>query len=608
MASGKKLSPADAKAKVLNLIRAGSGVKEAMSSVERTVETYRTWRANDFDFRREIDYIRESNSKEREGDREPVPDFPEFCEQYLHQPLGEHHLRIWDVLNGRPPRNMHPAMEFRQGWPERVIINIPPEHAKSTTWTMNYVVWRIHRDPNIRVVIVSETLNMAKKYLKSIKNKLTSSVYREMHLKFAPEGGWRDPDNSWSATQIYVGGKCDGEKDPTVEALGSKGQIQGARADLIILDDIQTLKTLARTEDLADWISQDVLSRLPAEEQGMLLDIGTRVKTNDIHRLLRDDYTDYEGNHVFTWFKQPAVLEQADDPNDWVTLWPKHKNGRPAWPGRALAKRRSELRNDAMWALVYQQQDVADNATFPPAAIEASVNPFRHAGRGPLDAEDAAGKFYVIGSVDPAAVNFTAIIIYAVDRRTKRRQVLDGLNKRDLRSDDLQIAMKSFTERYGVREWRVETNAYQKSIVQQREFVRWMFSHGAIVRPHLTGNNKYDPDFGVGAMAPLFLSCIEETDGGHRRIPGLIELPSKKTNAVIGQLCDQLVAWAPKQKNLVQDLVMALWFAELGATEWLASFGSGHSSHMRTPFTTRRDERLQRVVDLSTLHEEARHA
>ncbi len=38
---------------------------------------------------------------------------------------------------------------------------------------------------------------------------------------------------------IYLGaGRDSGEKDPTVQALGFGSQIYGARADLIILDDV----------------------------------------------------------------------------------------------------------------------------------------------------------------------------------------------------------------------------------------------------------------------------------------------------------------------------------------------------------------------------------
>lgn len=38
---------------------------------------------------------------------------------------------------------MHPSMTYEAGEPDLVIVNTPPEHAKTTTITINYVAWRI---------------------------------------------------------------------------------------------------------------------------------------------------------------------------------------------------------------------------------------------------------------------------------------------------------------------------------------------------------------------------------------------------------------------------------------------------------------------------------
>lgn len=77
------------------------------------------------------------------GARPEVPDFPEFCERYLHQKLFPHQLQWFDLLEGRQPRALHSAMVFEPGDDDLIICNTPPEHAKSTTITVNYTVWRI---------------------------------------------------------------------------------------------------------------------------------------------------------------------------------------------------------------------------------------------------------------------------------------------------------------------------------------------------------------------------------------------------------------------------------------------------------------------------------
>lgn len=75
---------------------------------------------------------------------------------------------------------MHPSMTYEPGEPDLLIANTPPEHAKSTTLTVNYVVWRILQDPNIKVIIVSRTQTMAKKFLTQIKGILTGPQYSKL--------------------------------------------------------------------------------------------------------------------------------------------------------------------------------------------------------------------------------------------------------------------------------------------------------------------------------------------------------------------------------------------------------------------------------------------
>lgn len=55
---------------------------------------------------------------------------------------------------------------------------------------------------------------------------------------------------------FYLGGDArnSSEKDPTLQALGMGGQIYGARADLIILDDVITTANAHEWEKQLDWL------------------------------------------------------------------------------------------------------------------------------------------------------------------------------------------------------------------------------------------------------------------------------------------------------------------------------------------------------------------
>jgi hypothetical protein len=621
-----------AKRKVIDLIAGGAKVADAMRAVGRTSHTWKDWKNDDPEFRAEVEYLRalaERAAQEKGGDAgSPVPDFPEFCAEYLHQPLYEHQLRMWDVLRGKEPRNLHPSMVYRKGRPARLLVNFPPDHAKTTTWTINYVVWLIHRNPDVRVVIVSKTLAMAKKMLGAIKFRLTDPSFREMHLRFAPEGGWKDPDQSWTTTEIYVKGRGSGEKDPTVQALGIGGHLQGARSDVIILDDVVDRANAALWEDQADWLAQIVTSRLPDDDEdipmapdspGKLLIFGTRNAPVELYQKLRDEFMDYDGNPIYTYFAQPAVLEYAEDPVDWVTLWPsirdRHGNVKRKWDGRALAKRRGDVRSEALWALTFQQADVAENATFPAGAVHCAVNGARLTGRMPEEGPGASrGErgmrgLHVVAGLDPATVGHTAMVVYGVDRETKKRYVLDAVNRASMSPAELRTHVKRLTKLYGIREWRVEMNAYQKAIIQDDELRFWLANAGCLLRGHYTtAKNKFDADFGVQGLAPLFLSCGTVGEGDRWRKAeggGLIELPNAKLNPAIAEMLTQFITWIPEAKNQKTDLVMAMWFAEIAAREYLGI--DARKEHWRTsPFTARHDLSTRRVVNLNELAESLR--
>src|SRR4051812_26494822 len=220
----KTISLKDAKKAVLASLANGDRVKDAMAAVDRSVETYRDWRKNDAAFAASATRARGVTPV---GDAADLPPFDVFAEKFLRQALPEHQLRAWDVVQGMHPRNLEPCMNYQPGEePGRfLIMNFAPNHGKSTTWTINYVTWRIIQNPNIRVLVISKTLDLAKKFVSSIKFQLTSEVYGELRTTFDPPGGWQDEKLPWREQMIYVRGRDSSEKDPTLQGLGIGSQI-----------------------------------------------------------------------------------------------------------------------------------------------------------------------------------------------------------------------------------------------------------------------------------------------------------------------------------------------------------------------------------------------
>jgi hypothetical protein len=260
----QNLTKEEAQYKVLTQLKQGQTIKMAMESVGRSEAAFRQWTLTEPSFKEQADKAR-LDSKGIKTDLAELKNiaFEDFSQEFLDTTLFDHHLDWVDLVEGKEPRFLHPSMTYEQGASNRVLINVPPEHAKSTVITINYVTYRLAVDPNVRIIIVSKTQGMARKFLSAIKTRLSHPNWTKLQVAFGPQGGYKADSNTWSADMIYLGtGRDSGEKDPTVQALGFGSQIYGARADLIILDDVVMNANAHEWEKQIEWLQKEVITRL----------------------------------------------------------------------------------------------------------------------------------------------------------------------------------------------------------------------------------------------------------------------------------------------------------------------------------------------------------
>ncbi len=587
----------EAKAKVLEFIKQGLDLPDAIARADRKPDVMKVWR-KDEQFMKALEKARAEGEKTLSivsGDAKFKIGFEEFSKEFLDSPIFPHHRSWIDLLEGREPSYLHESMVYDPASKKRLLINVPPEHAKSTVITVNYCVYRIAMDPNIKITIVSKTQERAKEYLYSIKQRLSHERWAKLQAVYGSAGGWKEDADTWKADRIYLS-RDSTEKDPTVQALGIGGQITGARSNLIILDDVVTTSNAHEWEKQLLWLQRDVVTRLG--DSGKLLVVGTRIASNDLYREIRSAEHWTGGKSPFTYLSMPAVLEFDDDPEKWVTLWPKShlpwegsdedilpdEDGLyPKWNGPALFRRRSEVSPSA-WALVYQQQDVQEDSIFPPLCVQGSINGMRK--RGPLRVGTAGhpreqGNWYTIMGLDPAMSGRTAAVIMTVDRTTRKRYVLDVENMSEPTPQKIQDLIENWVEKYRPHELRIETNAHQKAYALDTDLQQFLASVGVKFSSQFTGKNKWDTGFGVAAMAGLFGTLR----GKEHQNDNLIELPSQEGSEGIKSLIQQLITWEPNTKGKT-DCVMALWFCELRAREVIGVTRS-NQAHLSNKWATR---------------------
>jgi hypothetical protein len=599
----------EAKAKVLEFIKQGLDLPDAIARADRKPDVMKDWR-KDEQFMKALEKARTEGEKTLSivtGDAKFKIGFEEFSKEFLGSPIFPHHRSWIDILEGSEPSYMHESMVYEPASAKRLLLNVPPEHAKSTVITVNYCVYRIAMDPNIKITIVSKTQERAKEYLYSIKQRLSHERWAKMQAVYGSTGGWKEDADTWKADRIYLS-RDSTEKDPTVQALGVGGQITGARSNLIILDDVVTTSNAHEWEKQLLWLQRDVVTRLG--DSGKLLIVGTRIASNDLYREIRNPDHWTGGKTPFTYMSMPAVLEYNDDPEKWVTLWPKSnipwegsdedilpdEDGLyPKWNGPALFRRRSEVSPSA-WALVYQQQDVQEDSIFPPACVQGSVNRMRK--RGPLKPgtpghPEAKGQWYTIMGLDPAMSGNTAAVIMTVDRQTRKRYILDVENMQEPTPQKIQKLIEEWVDKYSPQELRIETNAHQKAYALDEVLRTYLASAGVRFSSQFTGRNKWDTGFGVAAMSGLFGTMRSNS----HQDDNLMELPSQDGSEGVKALIQQLITWKPDTKGKT-DCVMALWFCELRAREVIGTTRMGQS-HIPNKWATRQQQSNRYMINLN---------
>lgn len=214
---------------------------------------------------------------------------------------------------------------------KKLMIFLPPRHAKTSLVTVRYTAWRIVSEPTIRVILAAYNQELAARF----------SRYVRRHVQ-----DWVQLNNERTAVvewETVTGGG--------LHAAGVGSGVTGIGADLVVIDDPvksrEEVRSEAYRERVWDWYSNDIYTRL--EPDAAIILIMTRWHDDDLAgRILAS--ADAENWAVVSL---PAEAEENDPLN--------RTPGQPLWPERydseALAESRIVLGNN--YFALYQQRPVA---------------------------------------------------------------------------------------------------------------------------------------------------------------------------------------------------------------------------------------------------------
>lgn len=208
--------------------------------------------------------------------------YPEWVttesERRIHDDFRLMLWMLWGHLNlPRPTRRQLFIADYLANGPRRRMIQAFRGVGKS--WlTAGYVIWRLYRDPQAKIMVVSANEQRAIEFATFVR-RLLAEVPELQFLK--PRDGQRD------SVLAFDVGPALAAQSPSVKAVGITGQLTGSRATLIVSDDVEVVKnsyTEAMREKLAGLVAEYDAVLVPG---GEIVYLGTPQTEQSIYTAVR---------------------------------------------------------------------------------------------------------------------------------------------------------------------------------------------------------------------------------------------------------------------------------------------------------------------------------
>jgi predicted phage terminase large subunit-like protein len=242
--------------------------------------------------------------------RDPLPNFPAYT-PWLKNVSRE---LSWDWPHLVYARDL--LADVTRGECDRLAVSWPPQHAKTQSVTVRYPLWRMLREPGLRVGVASYNQRYANKI-----SRWTRRIVRR--LGYACSG--RDAADEWEL-----------DNGSTYIARGAGGGIAGEPLDLLVIDDPFKNREEADSqviqERVYEWYMDDVTPRI--QEDGAVVIIHTRWNPGDLIGRIKASEEGAEWKYI-----NLKALCDGDDPPELADAY--RRVGRPPrQPGDALCPER----------------------------------------------------------------------------------------------------------------------------------------------------------------------------------------------------------------------------------------------------------------------------
>jgi len=339
---------------------------------------------------------------------------------------------------------------FHQKWlrllleNKRNLILAPRGHGKSTICTISYPLWRLVRNPELRILIVSNTQSQAGAFLREIRSHLESNIALRAACSHLGELAGKP----WSESELNLAIRKSVAKEPNISAMGVLGPIISKHYDIIILDDVidqENAVSQKEREKILLWFYKTLAPCL--EPGGEIHIIGTRYHYLDLYgHLIGQEFKDY--HYIYRAIR--------DSENGEVALW------EAKFPLELLREKRREA-GSAIFNSQYQNDvELMKGAMFKPEWIQYYQS-------APARLEKMIGIDLALS--EKQSGDYFALVVAGADRKAGKIYVLDAIRTRLSFSRQIDLALNYF-EKHNLPESPVlrvcvEANGYQEAFAQK---------------------------------------------------------------------------------------------------------------------------------------------
>ena len=354
-----------------------------------------------------------------------------LCGQFLYK-----EKLIWDAVHDDVE-----VMLKKQS--QRKCIVLPRDHSKSSFVTIAWSIQQILRNPNVRILIANGVWDQARKFLLEIKGYLESSDLKYFFGDFV--------SSRWNSDDIIVRQRTKPFKEPTIMTTGVEAESTGARADIIIADDLmgsQNFDSPEKREKVKRF--RRSLQHL-LEPGGIFVDIMTRWHLDDTYAEIME-----KENRFYDVMVRKIVEDgKLIYPQKFSKRFdPVHKEFVPA-PGHCMDYvdyLKGKFPPDE-WSSQYLNEPIStENQVFKPEM-------FKHWNERPDGLYIAMGVDLAISQV--AGSDWTALVVMGMDAK-RRLYVLDYMRGKWGPSDTVKNIF-DMQERWRPVVVGMETNGFQRT-------------------------------------------------------------------------------------------------------------------------------------------------